>query len=39
MAGGASETLVDHLVTPKRQRRSLDELTDELTRVWLLLLR
>lgn len=39
MAGGASETLVDHLVTPQRQRRSLDELTDELTRVWLLLLR
>jgi AcrR family transcriptional regulator len=38
MSGGASEVLVDHLITPKRRRRPVRELVDELTRIWLLVL-
>ena len=35
LAGGISEALVDHLMTPKRRRRSLRALVDEISRIWL----
>jgi AcrR family transcriptional regulator len=35
IAGGTTEALIDHLLTPKRKRRSTAELVDALSAVWL----